>query len=470
MRRTAHWAAQATKGQLHGDGDTPFTRVVTNSRDVIAGAAYVARVGENSDGHDYIPAAIERGATVIIGQRVNPDCPVAQVIVEDSTIALGAIAHEHVAEHRAKGELTVLAVTGSAGKTTTKDLMAQILGAVAPTVAPKFSFNNEVGLPLTALQTDDDTRYLVLEMGASGPGHLRYLTDIVSPDIAIELMVGHAHLGGFGSVQGIADAKKELIEGMRHDGVAILNADDDNVRAMAKDAPGDIRFFTAKGAADASYSAENIVCDEAERASFTLTRCLGESVQRAEVTLNVVGAHHVHNAVAAAAACCEAGLAFEDVAAALSQATVQSPHRMAVSEIKINGHRVTLIDDAYNANSDSMRAALRTACAIARQDQLIAVFGEMLELGEASEATHQEVGQWAREYGVQNLVALGAEAVHYCQGLGLDAQSLPVMSVDEAVEATLNLIQQPSVVLVKGSNGSGAWRVADAMVERGQMP
>lgn len=241
MRRTVEWIAAAVNGRLVGSADLEVTAVVTDSREATPGALYVARRGESSDGHDYIDAAISNGAVALVVEKERDDCAAAQIVVEESTVALGHLAHAHLEDLRASGDIEVVAVTGSAGKTTTKDLLAQILGAKAPTVAPKLSFNNEVGLPLTVLTAEDTTRYLVLEMGASGAGHLRYLTDIAAPDIAIELMVGHAHLGGFGSVEGIAQAKAELVEGLRPHGTAILNADDSYVRAMADKAPARVR-------------------------------------------------------------------------------------------------------------------------------------------------------------------------------------------------------------------------------------
>lgn len=470
MKRDAQWVAQATGGVVHGQAQTTFVTTVTDSREAIDGALYVARRGENSDGHDYVGSALAQGASMILCERVIEDCPVTQVIVEDSTLALGAMAREHVADLRSSGSLQVVAVTGSAGKTTTKDLLAQVLGSFAPTVAPKLSFNNEVGLPLTCLKADQDTRYLVLEMGASGPGHLRYLTDIVAPDIAVELMVGHAHLGGFGSVEGVARAKQELVEGLVKGGVSILNADDPHVRAMSAAAPGPVRFFSVNEASDATYCATDVHVDEDERVSFTLLRRDLEasdlSVESARVNVQLVGSHHVSNALAAASVCCELGLPVDQVAHALSEATAQSPHRMAVHHITVHGHPVTLIDDSYNANSDSMHAALRAACALAREDNLIAVLGEMLELGESSQATHEEVGRLAKEYGVQALVTLGDEAVHYCTPLREDITTVHERQWREAYEATLKLISAPSVVLVKGSNGSGAWCVADALIER----
>lgn len=469
MLRNAQWVAQATGGTLIGEPSIPFSAVVTDSREVTPGAVYIARVGESSDGHDYIPAACDMGASIIVCERRTEGLRIPQIIVEDSTLALGAMAREHIGELRLQGKITVIGLTGSAGKTTTKDLLAQLLSKIAPTVAPRLSFNNEVGLPLTVLEAQETTRFLVLEMGASGPGHLRYLTDIVAPDIAIELMVGHAHLGGFGSVKGVADAKQELIEGLRPGGLSILNADDPYVRSMAHAASGPVRYFSVSDDPIASYTVENLHLTGVEQASFTLIRRHSDGEEKADVTLKLVGAHHVSNALAAASVCCEVGMPLADVAAGLSQARALSPHRMALHHLVLNGHDVTLIDDSYNANSDSMAASLRTLAAVHDGTLSIAVLGEMLELGDASEEIHREVGQWARDAGVSALVALGQEARPYCEPCEGHLHTTHVANWEEALGATLKLIDASSVVLVKGSNGSGAWRVADALIERGQV-
>lgn len=463
MRRSVDWIATAVDGHLIGSAAVEVNAVVTDSREASPGALYVARRGENSDGHDYIDAAIANGAVAVLLEAPQDGCAVPQIVVEESTVALGRLAHAHLEDLRATGSIEVVAVTGSAGKTTTKDLLAQILGSKAPTVAPKLSFNNEVGLPLTVLKADDTTRYLVLEMGASGPGHLRYLTDIAAPDLAIELMVGHAHLGGFGSVEGIAQAKAELVEGLRPQGTAILNADDPHVRAMADLAPAAVRFFSTHTAPDAHYRAENITIDEHDRASFDLYA----GQRRASVALKLVGPHHAHNAVAAAAACCELGLSVDEVAAALNTARPLSPHRMDVQDMTLNGHRIVLIDDSYNANVDSMRAALSSLKRLGSGRLTIAVLGEMLELGEASEATHREVGRMAREAGTSLIVALGQQAVHYCEGHDSDTRVVHVSSPEEACDAVVEALAEDAVIVVKGSLGSGAWRVADALKERG---
>lgn len=475
---SAQWIADATDGTLHGEPHTLISSVVTDSREAVAGSLYVARIGENSDGHDYIPAAVANGASAVLVQRILPDVDICQILVGDSTLALGAMARTHIAQLRAKGELKVIAVTGSAGKTTTKDLMAQLFGSVAGTVAPRLSYNNEVGVPLTALLADDTTRYLVLEMGASGPGHLTYLTDLIAPDMAIELMVGHAHMGGFGTVEGVAQAKAELVRGLVPGGIALLNADDAHVAAMAEHVDGAVYFFSAAHTDKehtrnqrSHFLAEQVHIDALERASFTFTNTL--TGERQPVELRLVGSHHVHNALAAGGAAALMGIPMADIARVLSAATPQSPHRMALHELTINGHAVTLIDDSYNANSDSMRAALQALESLSKGRRTIAILGEMLELGDTSRHAHEEVGQWAGDAGVDALVALGKDGRFYLTGAAQVSESddtglYHAESVQEALETTFRLLDGPSIVLVKGSNGSGAWRVADALIERGQ--
>lgn len=279
MQASAQWIADAVSGRLVGPDACVTGTVVTDSREASAGSLYVARRGENADGHAFVHGAIERGAVAVIAERELEEA-VAQIIVEDSTRALGDLARAHVDALRSRGTLDVIAMTGSVGKTTTKDLLLQILSEDGPTVAPKLSFNNEVGLPLTALQADETTRHLVLEMGASGPGHISYLTDIVSPDVAIELCVGHAHVGGFGGFEGVAAAKAELIAGTRPGGPVILNTDDPNVEAMAPMATGPIVRFSALGEPRADVRAEEVRTDRADRASFTLVTPRGSAPSR----------------------------------------------------------------------------------------------------------------------------------------------------------------------------------------------
>ena len=462
MQASAQWIAEAVSGRLVGN-DVPITGpVVTDSREAQAGSLYVARRGESADGHAFVSGAVTRGAVAVIVEH-EVDEAVAQIVVEDSTKALGALAHAHVEKLRSSGDLDVIAMTGSVGKTTTKDLLLQIMSEDGPTVAPKLSFNNEVGLPLTALLADESTRHLVLEMGASGPGHITYLTNIVAPDVAIELCVGHAHVGGFGGFEGVAAAKAELIKGTRPGGPVILNTDDPNVEAMAPLATGRVIRFSASGNERADVIARNVRLDRADRASFTLVTPEGE----APVDLKIVGRHHVANALAAAAGALTLGVGLQTVAAVLSRARALSPHRMDVHELRVDGTDLTLIDDSYNANLDSMRAGIAALASIGRDSQRIAVLGEMLELGEDSQSLHQQVGALIADAGVDTLIGLGADAHYYLEG----AQGVPSREVAadprDAARLALEHAQDGAVVLVKGSFGSQSWQVADNLREKG---
>ena len=462
MQASAQWIAEAVSGRLVGN-DVPVTGpVVTDSREAQAGSLYVARRGESADGHAFVSGAATRGAVAAIVEH-EVDEAVAQIVVEDSTEALGALARAHVEKLRSSGDLDVIAMTGSVGKTTTKDLLLQIMSEDGPTVAPKLSFNNEVGRPLTALLADESTRHLVLEMGASGPGHITYLTDIVAPDVAIELCVGHAHVGGFGGFEGVAAAKAELIKGTRPGGPVILNTDDPNVEAMAPLATGRVIRFSASGNERADVVARDVHLDRADRASFTLVTPEGE----APIDLKIVGRHHVANALAAAAGALTLGVSLQTVAAVLSCARALSPHRMDVRELRVDGMDLTLIDDSYNANLDSMRAGIAALASIGRDSQRIAVLGEMLELGEDSQSLHQQVGVLIADAGVETLIGLGTDAHYYLEG----APDVPNREVaadpQDAARLALEHAKDGAVVLVKGSFGSQSWQVADILREKG---
>jgi len=462
MQASAQWIAEAVSGRLVGN-DVPVTGpVVTDSREAQAGSLYVARRGESADGHAFVSGAATRGAVAAIVEH-EVDEAVAQIVVEDSTEALGALARAHVEKLRSSGDLDVIAMTGSVGKTTTKDLLLQIMSEDGPTVAPKLSFNNEVGLPLTVLLADESTRHLVLEMGASAPGHITYLTDIVAPDVAIELCVGHAHVGGFGGFEGVAAAKAELIKGTRPGGPVILNTDDPNVEAMAPLATGRVIRFSASGNERADVVARDVRLDRADRASFTLVTPEGE----APIDLKIVGRHHVANALAAAAGALTLGVSLQTVAAVLSRARALSPHRMDVHELRVDGMDLTLIDDSYNANLDSMRAGIAALASIGRDSQRIAVLGEMLELGEDSQSLHQQVGALIADAGVETLIGLGTDAHYYLEG----APDVPNREVasdpQDATRLALEHAKDGAVVLVKGSFGSQSWQVADILREKG---
>lgn len=477
MRRSLSWIARAISGTIHGEnvlGDEVFVDgfVVTDSREATAGSLYFARKGENADGHRFIDAATRNGAVAAVVEEYCPEFDVPQILVADATTALGELACAYLDDlRRLHPQLRVLAVTGSAGKTTTKDLTFQLLSTLGPTVAPKLSYNNEVGLPLTVLKADEDTEYLVLEMGASGPRHITYLTNIAAPDIAIELMVGHAHMGGFGSVEGIAAAKAELLTGMRtSDGnVSILNVDDPLVMGMASKAKGRILTFSATGNEVATVRATNVHIDEIGRASFTVTSTWGQETQSAQVKLGLVGRHHVSNALAAICAGLSVGMNLSDIAPVITGNVALSPHRMDVRDLVIEGKNVTLIDDSYNANIDSMRAAIHATEQIAAGRPVIAVIGQMLELGDESVAMHLEVGRLLDGIGIQHVITVGAEAQIVRDGLGNATHAVHAQEFTEVFDILSTLISDDCVLLIKGSNGSHVHLVADEVIEKGSV-
>ena len=472
--------AVAVGGRLIGPDATVTGPVVTDSRQASPGALFVAVHGERTDGHAHLGSAGALGAVGAIvsdlkaaraGLSVEPaeaaeseDLPMGLVLVEDTVVALGALARTHLAGLRQgavdRGErLTVVAMTGSVGKTTTKDLTRQLLAASGPTVAPRASFNNEIGLPLTVLEADESTRYLVLEMGASGAGHIAYLTDIAPLDAAAVLMIGHAHMGGFGSIEGVAAAKAEIIAGLLPEGTAILNADDARCAAMAKLAPARVLTFSAQGE-PADLQAENVVLDEAACAAFDLHLPGLDAPRR--VQLAVAGAHNVANALAAAGLALAAGLEPELIAERLGSVSIESPHRMDVSELSGD---LLLIDDSYNANIDSMTAALAALPALAGSRRRVVVVSEMLELGESSAADHARTGELAAQAGAAMLIGIGStqEALDAARARGVEVVGFEDSAT--AISQIDALLSDGDAVLVKGSNGSGAWRLADHLKE-----
>ena len=472
--------AAAVGGRLIGPDATVTGPVVTDSRQASPGALFVAVHGERTDGHAHLGSAGTLGAVGAIvsdlkaartGLSEEPaeaaeseDLPMGLVLVEDTVVALGALARTHLAGLRQgavdRGErLTVVAMTGSVGKTTTKDLTRQLLAASGPTVAPRASFNNEIGLPLTVLEADESTRYLVLEMGASGPGHIAYLTDIAPLDAAGVLMIGHAHMGGFGSIEGVAAAKAEIIAGLLPEGTAILNADDARCAAMAELAPARVLTFSAQGDS-ADLRAENVVVDETARAAFDLHLPGLDAPRR--VQLAVAGVHNVANALAAAGLALAAGLEPELIAERLGSVSIESPHRMDVSELSGD---LLLIDASYNANIDSMTAALAALPALAGSRRRVVVVSEMLELGESSAADHARTGELAAQAGAAMLIGIGStqEALDAARARGVEVVGFEDSAT--AISQIDALLSDGDAVLVKGSNGSGAWRLADHLKE-----
>jgi UDP-N-acetylmuramoyl-tripeptide--D-alanyl-D-alanine ligase len=453
--------AEIVGGHLH-DAD-PATRVTGSvefdSRAVTAGGLFLAIPGEHVDGHDFAGAAIANGAVASI---VTRDVDGPSIVVEDGFAALAALAAAVVGR---LPDVTVIGVTGSSGKTSTKDLLAQVLTQLGPTVAPPGSFNNELGHPYTVLRASPDTRYLVLETSARGIGHIRFLTEIAPPQIGVVLNVGSAHLGEFGSRDAIAQAKGELVEALAADGVAILNVDDPLVAEM--DTRTAARIVRVGEAAGADVRAEDVTLDELGRASFTLVTRDG----RTGLSLRLVGRHHVGNALAAAAVALECGMPLQGIATALSAATAASRWRMEVTE-RPDG--VLVINDAYNANPESMRAALEALASIAHARGAIggtsfAVLGEMVELGPDAPAEHDALGRLAVRLGISRVVAVGDRAQPIQHGAALEGSgrggSSWVADADAAIALLRSELRPHDVVLVKASRAASLERVALAIAD-----
>ncbi|MEU3712460.1 UDP-N-acetylmuramoyl-tripeptide--D-alanyl-D-alanine ligase [Streptomyces catenulae] len=459
--------ASITGGQPHDIPDLQLRvtgPVVQDSRAVRPGSLFVAFAGERADGHDFAAGAVADGATAVLAAR---PVGVPAIVVDDVTAALGALARAVV------GRLgtNAVALTGSAGKTSTKDLIAQLLRRNGPTVWPEGNLNNEIGLPLTALRADESTRHLVLEMGARGVGHIRYLAALTPPRIGVVLNVGSAHIGEFGGREQIALAKGELVEALptaAEGGVAVLNADDPYVRAMVHRTEARTVLFGE--APEADIRAENVRLTGLGQPAFTLHTPSGCS----EVTMRLYGEHHVSNALAAAAVAHESGMSVDEIATALSEAGTLSRWRMEVTE-RADG--VTVVNDAYNANPESVRAALRALVAMGeagkeRGGRTWAVLGEMAELGEDALAEHDAVGRLAVRLNVSKLVAVGGREAAWLQMGAYNEgswgeESVHVSDTRAAVDLLRSELRPGDVVLVKASRSVGLERVAAALLDEG---
>ncbi|WP_342320047.1 UDP-N-acetylmuramoyl-tripeptide--D-alanyl-D-alanine ligase [Corynebacterium mayonis] len=495
--------AEITGGRLNAQAD-PRAKVTGfvefDSRKITPGGLFVALSGARVDGHDFAAAAIEKGAVAVLAARDvdapaiivppvdrqrgdnsdlatnDPDGSVAAVVAAMSKLA-SFVARELVKNHG----LVIAGVTGSAGKTSTKDLIAAVLSSAGETVAPPGSFNNEIGHPYTVLRCAEGTEFLVAEMSARGIGHVAHLAQIAPPSIGVVLNVGSAHLGEFGSRENIARAKGELVEALpaaKDGGVAILNADDDLVASMRDRTAARVVTFSTTSRA-AHYFATDIELDDVARATFTL-HSPDAAPQR--VCLNVFGAHQVSNALAAAAVGVESGLSARQVAEALSNAHGVSVNRM---DVTTRADGVTIINDAYNANPDSMRAgiaALGYTAAARPGVRSIAVLGEMSELGSGSVQSHRELGDELARYHVTHLITVGdSEAIRAlhtrASARGISTEN--TAGVAEAAEAVGRILAVPpagedgwyerevrDVVLVKASNSLGLWGVAESLLQR----
>ncbi|MBK5308056.1 MAG: UDP-N-acetylmuramoyl-tripeptide--D-alanyl-D-alanine ligase [Frankiaceae bacterium] len=439
-------ASRSPEGVLTGE-------VRIDSRQVRSGDLFVALRGEHGDGHDFAAAAVDAGAAAVLVDRPTT---ARDIVVPDVLEALQSLARQVFSVDQ---PLT-FGITGSSGKTSTKDLFAQVLSAFGPTLAPVGSFNNEIGLPVTATQRTSDTAYAALEYSARGVGHIAFLCEIVRPHVGVVLNVGSAHLGEFGSVSNIALAKGELVAAATS--LVVLNADDPLVAAMSSRTSHRVSWFGT--APNADYRAAVISVGDDGRASFVLETPHGS----APVRLQVRGEHQVSNALAVAAAVLGEGVTTDvaQVAELLTAAGPVSRWRMEVTE-RTDG--VTVVNDAYNANPDSMLAALRTLAVMGGGSRRTwAVLGPMAELGPDGDEAHREVGRCAARLAVSRLVVIGSGAAGIHAGAvsqGLPAEAAARVDDIDGAAALLRAELEPGdVVLVKASRSVGLERLADAIL------
>lgn len=465
-RLDARAAAEATRGRVVRQ--TPGREAVgvtTDSRAVVPGAAFVALRGETHDGHAFLPAAIEAGAVLVIVERgrAPSDARVDAVEVDDTLVAWGALAGEHLRRWRAaRPDARVVAVTGSAGKTTTKELCAALLRTTAPCLASAGNLNNRIGMPAVALQVQPEHRFAVLEMGMSIPGEIAALAAIAPPDVAVVTNVGLAHAGGVGgTLDAVAAEKGALFAGVRPDGVIVANADDAAVMAQTKRAPAGAQVVTFGRAEGSEY---RLIRRDALGAAGSRVEVERPKDPALVVTLSIPGEAAAIDLVAAlAAAEAAAGRSLDVDAALAGLAPIEGRMRVC------RAGDVQVIDDAYNANPASMRAAL---AALAEMDgaRRVAVLGEMKELGPIAEREHEALGTAVAQAGVKLLVSCGglADAIaRVAAAAGVEV--VRAASAEEAARTAAERVRPRDVVLVKASRSVGAERVVEALVRRVQV-
>jgi len=431
--------------------------VETDSRLVTPGSVFFALRGEVTDGHLFVEAATANGAALVVAER-EVDTTAPLVVVDDGVVALSRLAAAVVEHVRGLGRLKVVGVTGSNGKTSTKNMLRAVLSDVAATVAPQGSFNNHVGAPISMLRIDEATEYLVVEMGASGPGEIARLVDIARPDTGVVLKVGLAHAGGFGGIEGTRAAKAEMVTDLPATGTAVLNADDDRVAGMASVTAARVVTFGQSSSAD--YRASDIDVSAAGT-SFTFEH--GDTSRR--VSLRILGEHHVMNALATLSVVGEWGVDLDRAVAILEGVTRAERWRMEVLDAPGG---VTVVNDAYNASPDSVAAALKTLAQITGPEhRSVAVLGEMAELGEYARDEHDRVGRLVVRLNVRQLVVVGHEARHIHMAAGLegswDGESVLVDTIDEAYDLLQGTLRAGDVVLVKSSKSAGLRLLGDRL-------
>jgi UDP-N-acetylmuramoyl-tripeptide--D-alanyl-D-alanine ligase len=453
---------KATGGRLlRGDPGRMFRGLTTDSRTLTAGNLFIPLVGEKFDGHDFLRGALEAGASGVLVQKgkeaslngINGEATV--IVVEDTLGALGDIAHFW----REMFPVPVVAVTGSSGKTTTKEMIAGILGSARRVLKSQGNFNNLVGVPLTIFEMMRSHEAVILEMGTNRRGEIGRLTQIAMPDVGVITNIGPAHLEGFGSVEAVREEKGDLFRVMGNKGIAVINCDDENVRMLARRWNGERITFGFGGGA--YVRAERISRRGNEGIRFSLE--IG-TLER-DVRLSAVGEHNVRNALAAAAASWALGVNLESICRGL-EAFEPVSGRMVISRLR---NEAFLIDDSYNANPASVNEALKTLKDLKGKHRGIAVLGDMLELGDRAEDLHEEIGRIAADTGVDVLILKGAHSHAVASGAmerGLRAENILFMEKPGEVASYLqSRLEKWDWVLIKGSRRMNLDEVGAALID-----
>lgn len=452
--------ADAVGGRLIGADLVVTGSVETDSRLVGAGSLFVCKPGEFDDGHNFAQAAIDAGAAALIVERELP-VAASQILVGDAVLALGRLAADVLRRVRSAADIKVIGITGSNGKTSTKNMLREILQQHGETIAPIESYNNEVGAPISILKISNETKYLVVELGAGGLGSIEYLTKIAKPDIGVLLKVGLAHAGEFGGVETTLKIKSELVRELGPDATLVYNADDSMVvSTLDLTTAHKLSFGTNSDAAIQIQGAELSLAGTSASITFP------DGVEL-PLKLQILGEHQLMNAAAALAVAEVLGLERQKSISALESMTLAERWRMQLTE-RADG--VFIINDAYNASPDSMKAALQTLAQLGRQGhRTIAVLGEMAELGEYSAQEHDTIGRLAVRFNIDQVVVVGAGAkiIHMgaSQEGSWDGESKFFESIAEALAALRGMLVPGDVVLVKSSKSANLRHLGDDLLE-----
>ena len=453
--------AEFVGGMLIGEDSVVFGSVETDSRLLASGSLFVAKPGEVTDGHNFLDSAKNLGAIGAIVEKVNPEVDLPQILVDDSVKALGLLAKSVLANVRASGDLKVIGITGSNGKTSTKNMLCAVLSEFGNTVAPIESFNNEVGLPISVLKIDEKTKYLVAELGAGGVGSISYLADITKPDIGIVLKVGLAHAGAFGGIEVTAKIKAELVSALEPKSVFIFNCDDAAVVAMKG-------LTEAKKISFGTNREADVYFDNVELGlGGTSADIHFADGQISTLKLQILGEHQMMNAAAAIAVAEELALPRPQVIKALSELPLAERWRMQLTN---RSDGISIINDAYNASPESMKAALQTLAHLGKAGRrTIAVLGEMAELGEFSRDAHDQVGRLVVRYNIDRLVVVGSGAKLIHMGAmfegSWDGESIYFDSSSEALDYIRGMLVSGDIVLVKSSKSANLRHLGDDLLE-----